>query len=476
METALRGNPRLQSIVDKRLGYVVLASVVVCGSATIALAAESDSGPTAPNLPGVDGDGEDVRVEQLERQLSELSERLKQAEEQQRVKRESPLSIHGYVDFGFFVPIGNHGVGFIEDFGNTQFPQFSGYSWTFLGDILSTAINTRGEVASLGSPPGVIRFDSVSSDGAPGFIANEVNLRLGYALTERALLRTSVNFVPRSGHDFALGDFTDVDLAEMEYVATDDGNTSIFVGKTLPVFGIEYKERKSDQRFGITPSLIQRYTSGPQLGVKVRSKLLYDWLIVAGSVTNNSSGTEQFHFQSEIDKNSGKTLNGRLAVSIPIGNFVAFLSGDKLELAVSGEWGPQDWAPNNAGKIEFFGADLQYLSTNFALKAQMIRGSAPGTVDGVAWKLELHNSGYVEFDWQVLAYFGFLLRAELRDAFVSQGMDRAYLTKEQRFTVGARVVFNPHIILKAEYLNNREYGGINEFRNDIFTTSLVLAH
>ena len=68
-----------------------------------------------------------------------------------------------------------------------------------------------------------------------------------------AIVRTSVNFMPRSGHDFSIGDFVEVDVAELEYVLTRDGNTSIFVGKSLPTFGIEYKERKSDQRFGITP-------------------------------------------------------------------------------------------------------------------------------------------------------------------------------------------------------------------------------
>ena len=31
------------------------------------------------------------------------------------------------------------------------------------------------------------------------------------------------------------------------------------------------------------------------------------------------------------------------------------------------------------------------------------------------------------------------------------------------------------MVLKAEYLHNREYGGIREFDNDVFTSSLVLA-
>jgi hypothetical protein len=446
-------------------------------ASTPARAAANDSPPpTAPNLPGAD-DPEEDRVAQLQDQVTELSERLKQAEDQ-RAKAVSPLTIRGYVDFGFFVPIGNHGEGSIEDIGNRQFPQYSNYSWTFLGDLLATAVNSRGEVASLGTPVGltVPRFDSVNSGGAPGFIANEVNLRLGYALSERAVLRTSVNFVPRSGHDFALGDFLDVDLAEMEYVVTDDGNTSFWAGKTMPVFGIEYKDRKSDQRFGITPSLIQRYTSGPQLGLKFRSKLAHEWLIVAGSVTNNSSGTEQFHFQSEIDKNSGKTLNGRVALSIPISTLMHSPLGDKLELGGSGEWGPQDWATDNSGDIWFLGADLQYLSNNFMLKAQWIRGKAPGTPDGTAFSLNLHDSGYVELNLLVLPQLGFLGRAEQRDAFVAQGMTRAYLTKERRYTGGVRFIFNPHVVLKAEYLHNQEYGGIAQIKDDIFTTSLVLAH
>jgi hypothetical protein len=37
------------------------------------------------------------------------------------------------------------------------------------------------------------------------------------------------------------------------------------------------------------------------------------------------------------------------------------------------------------------------------------------------------------------------------------------------------VIFNPHVALKLEYLHNREYGRIDQFRNDVFTSSLVLA-
>jgi hypothetical protein len=467
----------MHAIERRHVGSGIVAAAMSLLWVAPARAQEEPSVQKAPSLPSLSDEGTgqgDDRVQMLEERMAALTERLRLAEEE-RHKSVSPLTFSGYADLGFFLPRGNGGVGWVRDVGNAQFPQYAGYSWTFLGDILATSVNTRGEVADLGDAPGITRFDSINSDGAPGFLVNEFNLRPQYALSESAILRTSINFVPRSGENFSLGDFVDVDLTELEYKLTRDGKTSVFVGKTLPVFGIEYKERKSDQRFGITPSLMHRYTSGPQLGVKIRSKLFKDWLILAGSVTNNSSTTESFHFYSEIDKNMGKTLNGRVAISVPVGQFLPFVEGDTLEVGVSGEWGPQDRARDDDGKIWFAGLDLQYLGTNYGLKAQIMRGAAPGRADQDVWRLNLRSGGYAEFDWQVLARFGFLLRAGWRDAIVELGTDRIYVTKEMQFVGGARVVFTPHVALKAEYLHNREYGGIDEFDNDMFTSSLVMS-
>jgi hypothetical protein len=455
------------------MGYPRLCCIVattawlICGNA---VAQEK-----APSLPDPDA-AEPTDDEDLQTQLDELREKLNKSE-QARASNVSPLSINGYVDFGFFYPMGNNGVGWFRDPGNRTFPEFANYAWVFLGDILGSPVNSRGEAADLGEAPGVNRFDSIDSNGAPGFIANEINFRVTYQLAERALLRTSVNFVPRSPkQDFSLGDFFDADLAELEYVLTDDGNTSIFVGKTLPVFGIEYKERKSDQRFGITPTLVHRYTSESQLGLKIRTKLLRDFLIAAGSVTNNSSSTEQFHFHSEIDRNSGKFLNGRLALNLPIGRLIGPLEGHRLEIGGSYEWGPQDWATDNSGKMWFAGLDLQYLSANFGLKAQWMKGNAPGRPEDRAWALDLHSSGYVELDWQLHPLVGIMGRAEMRDAVVTLGVERAYITKQRRFTGGLRFVFNPHIVVKLEYFHNQEFGGVPAFDNDMFTSSLVLAY
>jgi hypothetical protein len=456
--------------------------------------------PNAPSLPGgaragegtanADGEGaipgaeegappvesrEEQRWTLLEQEVAELRERLQRAEDE-RQRDVSPLSVTGYVDLGFFAPLGNNGVGWVRDVGNRQFPGFSGYAWTFLGDILGTPVNSRGEAADLGQAPGVDRFDSIDSDGAPGFIVNEVNLNLGYTLSDDAVMRASVNFVPRSAaRDFAIGDFLEVDLAELEYALTADGRTSLFIGKILPVFGIEYKDRKSDQRFGITPSLIARYTTGPQLGAKIRSRLFDDWLILAAAVTNNTSSVEQFEFYREIDRNVAKTLNGRAAIGVPLSGLAA-LEGDRLELGISGEWGAQDNDTRSDREIWFAGADLQYLSTNFALKAQVMTGEAPGNVEEAVWALDLSPSGYVELDWQAHARLGLLLRADMRDALVSLGSERVYLTKQARLTGGLRWLFNPHVIAKAEYYHNQELGDIEQFDNDMFTSSLLLVY
>ncbi len=432
--------------------------------------------PHAPSLPEDADDGTAPPLPETvspDEQIAELKERIQQ-DEDERHKSTPALTWNGYVDFGYFAPIGNGGVGWIRDAGNAAFPQYSNYSWVFLGDILGTPVNSRGEVASLGNAPGILRFDSVNSSGAGGFIVNEINLRPRYQLADNAILRASVNFVPRTGSDFALGDFIEADQAELEYMPTSDGKTSIFIGKTMPVFGIEYKERRSDQRFGITPSLVGRYTDGPQLGIKVRSKLLNDWLILAGAVSNGSSTTEQFHFYSEVDQNWGKTLSGRAALSFPVGHLLH--NQDKLEIGLSGEWGPQDRATNDSGKIWFEGLDVQYLNADFVFKGQLIRGGAPGLPDASAgvYGLKLRDSGYVEADWMVLPRLGLMARASLRDAIVNLGTDRIYITKQIQYTAGARVVFNPHIIAKLEYLHNQEYGGVPSFLDDIFTSSLVL--
>ena len=418
--------------------------------------------------------GSDEVLEDPLTRIKELELRLEQTRELAQRSRPT-VTIGGYVDFGFFVPQGD-GSGIMRDNGNLLFPEYNGqYGWVFLGDLLAPTVNTRGEVADVGDAAGAPRFDSINSKGAPGFIANELNLTLTTALAESVLGTASVNFVPRSGSEFGLGDFIDVDLAQIEWVLTDSGSTSLFVGKTESLLGVEYRDRKSPSRFGITPSLLARYTTGPALGLKLRSRLgPGDFLVLAAAVTNGSNTTEQFHFFDEIDSNAAKTGSGRVAVRMP------FLD---LELGFSGAYGAQDRARGSQGNMWFWGPDLLLHTGPFDLKAQFLRGKSPGRAGDAAYGLDLKNGGYLEADWMITPWLGVMARGEWRDAFVwmgdassPSGANRAYLTKSWRATGAARVVFNERIVLKAEYLRNGEYAGIPEIKNDVFTSSLVFSN
>jgi hypothetical protein len=400
--------------------------------------------------------------------IEELAERLRQTESL-ALGNGPTATWSGYVDVGFFVPSGN-GAGYQQDFGHAMFPEYAGrYGWVFVGDILAPAINARGEPADLGDAVGVDRFDSVDSKGAAGFILNEANFSLHSALAPTALVTVSFNLVPRTGNDFRLGDLFDLDLAQIEWLPGASQRTSIFVGKTDSVIGIEYRERKAPRRFGVTPSLLARYTTGTALGVKVRSKLgADDWFVVAAALTNGSNTVEAFHFYDETDSNAGKTLSGRVSARLPL--------PDWLELGLSGSWGAQDRALSSGEALWFFGPDLLGHFGDLDLKAQWLTGGAPGDEVDDAYGLDLHGGGYLEADYMFGPSFGALGRIEYRHAFVWLGSERAYLTKSWRATVGARWVWSDRASLRAEYLRNGEYGGVPGIRNDVFTSSLVLSY
>jgi len=418
-------------------------------------------------------DSEPPTVEQLSQKVQLLETQLRQTQ-QLVVSRRPNVIVGGYVDFGFFAAQGN-GSGIMRDNGNLLFPQYEGrYGWVFLGDLLAPTVNSRGEAADLGEPAGVERFDSIDSNGAPGFILNEINLATKAGIGDSLVGTLSVNFVPRTGRDFSLGDFLDVDLAQLEWMPTRSHRTSIFVGKIEPVLGIEYRDRKASQRFGITPSLMGRYTMGTALGLKLRTKFgPSDNLIVAAAVTNGSNTTEQFHFYEEIDQAAGKTGSMRVAVRTPPLPFL------ELELGGSGSYGSQDRAHNSRKPMWFVGVDMQARISTLDLKLQWLKGKADGWGEE-AYGLDLHNGGYLELDWMFTPAIGLLGRGEFRDALVwlgdplaTPGANRAYLTKSWRVTGGVRVVFSERVVLKAEYLHNGEYGGIPHISNDVFTSSLV---
>ena len=473
-------------MVTRRAGglWVLSFAALVAGAAAPARAQNEPVVPLAPAGDvdtGADADAE-LPVED-EPTPGELQEEIRQL--RGVVTGSTPsVTISGYGDIGFFVPSGD-GTGFVQDVGPAamrHFPQYFGmYDWVFLGDMLAPMINSRGEPADLGNPPGVNRQDLIDSNGAPSFIANELNLTLNSALADNVVGVGSVNFLPRTGTDFRFGDAFDVDLLSLEWKVGQQRKTSLYFGKFESVIGIEYPERKANRRFGVTPSLIARYTVGTPLGIKFRSRFGdSEWLIIAGAITNGSSVIEPFHFYDETDSNAGKTASGRLAIALPL--------PVRIELGVSGMYGAQDRALDSAHPIWFAGADVQISWRWWRLAAEWLRGSSDGEVGAPVdlthrvYGLRLNNGGYVQLTGLVSRFLGVLVRGDIRDAFVflgdptlAEGAERLYVTKTWRLTAGLRFPINQNIVVKAEYLHIGEYGGVPSIDNDVFTSSLVMS-
>ena len=407
----------------------------------------------------------DAKTAELETKLGELETRLQTSENSR--KSRFPIKIGGYGDVGFFAVQGD-GSGLRRDVAHMMFPEHQDVGWVFYGDLLATSVNSRGDVADLGELPGVDRADQINSEGTPTFLVNELNMTVNAGLGSRALFTSSVNFTPRTGSEFRLGDSFDVDLVQLEWMPFENGKTSIFVGKVDSVIGPEYKTRKAPQRFGITPSLIARYTTGTAVGLKARTKLFNDHVILAAAVTNGSFGTEQFHFFTETDQNAFKTVSGRAALRIPLGS-------GSFEVGPSGSWGTQDGVPDGGGKMWFAGVDAELEISRLTLKAQWLRGKAPGNELTMAYSLDLKQGGYAEADIIITPIIGILGRAEFRDALVQQSTERLYITKNWRATAGLRLIFNPNAIIKAEVSHNGEYGGQPSIPDDVITTSAVMA-
>jgi hypothetical protein len=436
---------------------VVHLSLALSLATSTAFGQEADEESQEPDGPS---------VVELQQKIDDLETRLETSEQSRKTR--FPIRISGYGDVGAFATQGD-GSGFRRDIGHTMFPTHDDIGWVFYGDLLATQINSRGDVADLGDAPGVDRFDSVNSNGTPTFLVNELNMTVNAGLGERALFTASTNFTPRSGSDFALGDSFDVDLVNLEWQPFASGKTSIWVGKFDSVLGNEYKARKAPDRFGITPTLLARYTTGTAVGVKARTLLANDFIVLAAAVTNGSFGTEQFHFFKEIDTNAFKTLSGRAAFRIPLGG------GGTFEAGPSGSWGTEDGAPTGGGNMWFVGIDAELSLMRVDIKAQWLRGKAPGDEVNMVYSLDLKQGGYLETDVLITPVLGVLARAEFRDAEVQQGMDRLYITKNWRGTAGMRLTLNPKAVIKAEYSHNGEYGNTPSIPDDVVTSSVVMA-
>lgn len=447
-----------------------------------AAAPAAEKPPAPPSLAEIDR-----RLRDLEAQNARLREELDQIKEgqgfvEQQVERLLPLSgrLSGYLDFGFFYVQGN-GSGIQSDIGNKYFPEYADVvtgPWVFYGDPLSTAINSRGDPADTELSRAVV-FDPVRSNGNASFLVSALNLTLFAGIGDDLTLSGSVDFVPRGrnvsvDNDTALGDYIDVKLAYVEYIAPIESfKLSLFAGKFDSVLGFEYRAREAPDRLGVAPSLLCRYTCGAPLGLKARAQFWDEALTLNLAVTNGSHGTEQFPFYDEIDSNQMKTVAARISSKAPV--------GAGLEVGVSGSFGAQDQQADSSVIHWHYGVDLHLDWNDFDLTAEFLQGKADGVsvpADapcGVTPCIE-YKGAYGQLGYRLFNWLTPYARVDFRDALHQSGTSFVYISELMRVTGGARFEFGTSVIVKAEYTLTRELGQAPEFPNDVFTSSMLIRH
>ncbi len=438
--------------------------------------AEPPADPTAPDLKA-SVDDLTARLQKVEDALAEAKDNNTYLED--KLQSLLPLSgkVGGYVDLGFFFTDGN-GAGTRSDLIGQFFPEYVGKvpeSWIFMGDPLSTTVNSRGDVADTGESRAIV-FDPINSRGKSTFLVNAVNLALFAGLGDTSSAQVSVDFLPRArdisdvGGLFA-GDYVDVKLAYGEWKPKlEKLELSLQAGKFDSVLGYEYRSLESPDRLGVTPSLICRYTCGRPIGLKARARMFDHRLIANVAVTNGSHFSEGFPFSNETDTNQVKTVAGRLSTVIE----------DKLELGVSGAFGAQDFQPANDVYQWHYGADLHLDFKDLELTAEFVQGKAKGKTSMAAVAncdeapCLTYKGAYGQVGYRATNVFVPYVRVDWRDALHESGASFVYIAQLVRFTVGIRAEIGTRVILKAEGTLNRELGRIPQFPNDVVTTSLVL--
>jgi hypothetical protein len=468
-----------------------------------------------------------ARLDTLEQQNNELTSKLKDLEKRLNIVTNPPtaVTLRGYIDFGFFAFFRGSGSG-ITNYTPNPVGEYAGMTdanarnaaiatcprapvsglnqtrWRFLGDPLATAINTAGHPGdnraqnNPSQSSQAVPYDYIQSGGRPSFIINEVNLSPVAKLGAGFQAFASINFYPRTASvsigdkndggsvqpagPTKVGDYLWADLAYLEYSTAfknDRHQLSIFAGRFDPNIGIEYRVRKSPDRFGVTPSLICRYSCGTPIGVKARGRFFDEFFTIALAVHNSASYQEQlFRFAENTDKKYMKTVSGRASINCNEKNHCQKFN---LEVGLSGEFGGEVDGFYDVGRGELdpfvkqwtVDIDVHFEYRGLELRAEYLKTVADGYY-GSPTKPALPRlsaqGAYFEGSYRILNWLGAMARWDVRDAIhVDYAVPFAYDSLLWRLTVGARIDINDNIAIKAEYLHVQPFGRMSEGLEDM---------
>ena len=408
------------------------------------------------------------RIERLEEEQRKTAAALRRANAtHEQVQSLVPLArfITVFVDVGAFA-VGGDGSGIRSDIDHIYFPQYASRlfgQWVFMGDPLSTAINSNGDPADLSDSREIVG-NNLGTKGHPSLLVNSLGLSIGRDVGHGFAIAALAELQPRPA-----GDRLDVELARIEYRPLDDGSVVISAGKIDSVLGIEYRAQDAPRRMMVTPSLICRYTCGRPLGIDAR--YVAGPLSMSAALVNSDLFMDRFEPHPLLHPSAAPTGAGHVQWTFPV--------GDGFEVGVSGALGPQA-NQSDASRLQWhlgFDARLRGIA-GFDFAAEYVQGRQPGDTMTVHCDLApcLHYKGaYVLVDRRVNSWLTPYVRADWRDAVHAEGVQFVYEAHVARATLGARFAVTSRILAKIEYTFNRELGGIPQFPDDILTTSLVVA-
>jgi hypothetical protein len=384
----------------------------------------------------------------------------------------SPLSIDGYVDVGFAKAQGN---------GTSFAPNDQSIPADYGVDTFAPAVNSRGDVASTNSNGRFVNGflpRSVGIGGNASFLLNTLDVDLKYMPPATPLMVFSrVQFLPRftgSGDDTRVY----VEQAFGRLVPFDGQELAVSVGKFDSVFGIEYLDNESNIRTGVTPSLVARYTTGQSIGAKLFYRLQIEPL--QSAVSLNVAATNSGNFVEALQPPDA-SLSGEPVGSGRLG-YELNTRGIQAKLGASGMIGPRNDQPEQGAHQKTYGFDARVAVAGLYLNAEYVHvdegeGGPKTTSLGNFPISSAFNArgGYLQLAYALPVAIG-----ALRKLTVYGRYDRRHAWFEgftpitvDRFTGGVRADLWEAILLKVEYLDNRELAGAPTVANNVFTSSLV---
>jgi hypothetical protein len=386
-----------------------------------------------------------------------------------------PLTLMGYVDFGF-ADAGGDGTSYPP--GDNRVPADYGV------DTFAPAVNSRGDVASIDSGGRVTNGflpRSVNIGGRPSFLLNVVNQELRYQAPHvPVMVFARLQVLPRWGGD-GQGNVTPVYVDQAFGRVTLIEGRELFIsgGKFDSVFGIEYLDNSSVYRTGITPSLFARYTTGTALGVKAfyRQQIAPLW----SALSLNVAGTNGSNFVEALQPTDA-SLTGVPLVSARFG-YELNLPSVQIKLGASGLRGPRNDQFDRRALLTMFGVDARLYVAGLSLSGEYVHvdeeEGAGGKQTGAGGYL-IASEFYARGFWAQAAYALTLARAALRaiTPYVRYERREAWFEGFRpitvaRVTAGLRIDLWGALILKGEFLFNQEVAGAPTVENNVLTTSVV---